>query len=53
MSPTKYIESFKPLKQPLNMYNKEQTFNYSKNKKEIRNNLKNIKENTKFYNLLE
>ena len=31
------------MKQPWDMYNKEQTFNYSKNKKEIRNNLKKIK----------
>ena len=53
MSPTKYIESFQYLKKPWNMYNKEDNFNYSKNKKAIRNKLNKIKKNTKFYNLLE
>ena len=53
MSPIKYIESFQYLKKPWNMYNKEDNFNYNKNKKAIRNKLNKIKKNTKFYNLLE
>ena len=48
MSPAKYLSSVKPLKEPWNMYrNNENEFNYDKNKKTIRYNLKKIKKQYK------
>ena len=48
MSPAKYLSSFKPLKEPWNMYrNQENDFDYDKNKNAIRKNLKTIKKKYK------